>query len=292
MNSDIQNEIFDIEPSTLIVLYELELKDTPDPNTNNALNKRYRFHSGENGFNQSIKYGNANGDFEYFYIPCQAEGFDFSEGSLPRPTITFDNSDSFFSLKTRYFQNFVGYNFVRIRTFAKFLHGSNFPNNINPFGSPTEASFPRENYVINSKQIENEDIIRFELNSNLEKEGGIVPGRKIVYNVCQWKYRETYGCGYTGTPKTDKLGEPFSSNITNRGTWNSGSTYNQGDYVKISKQYYVCRRNNTTSNPEDDKIRWSQDMCPKNIAGCRARFGDSEKENGLPFGGFPGSWPK
>ena len=91
----------------------------------------------------------------YLFHPIQADGFDFAEDSLPRPSITADNTDSFFSLKSRYFKDFVGYEVRRIRTFVKFLHGNNFPNNTNPYGSPTEDSFPVEKYMINRKTTEN-----------------------------------------------------------------------------------------------------------------------------------------
>ena len=33
----------------------------------------------------------------------------------------------------------------------RFLHGDNFPNNINPHGTPTEVSYPVEKYIINQK---------------------------------------------------------------------------------------------------------------------------------------------
>jgi lambda family phage minor tail protein L len=290
MKEQVQRELFEMQPSTLIVLYELLLKDVQDTN---GTQKRYRFHAGENGFNQSIKYGKAQGKYEYFHMPCKAEGFDFSVDSLPRPTLTFDNTDSFFSLKTRYFKDFIGYEVIRIKTFVKFLHGSNFPNNTNPFGTPSEASFPKEHYVINSKQVENQDVISFELNSKLEREGNIVPARKIVYNTCQWKYRSEQGCGYKGGPATDKAGKPLScSNPLSIQDWSKTETYSEGAGVKVGDQYYVCQANNTTTHPEDDKIRWTQDVCPKNIAGCRARFKTFEPIYGLPFGGFPGSWPK
>jgi len=85
--------------------------------------------------------------------------------------------------------------------------------------------------------------------------------------------------------------------------WDKDKTYNQGDvasvYVEESDEtiyhLYVCQSNGIQSNPIKDKKNWVQDMCPKSILGCRARFGivndvNKEKTNGLPFGGFPGSY--
>ena len=116
MESIVKEELLSLEPSTLIVLFEIVLK-----NENNTEIGFYRFHSGENNFQKSIFYGGGTGANEYFYLPCTAAGFDFSEGTLPRPVITFDNTDGFFSLKTRYFKDFVGFDVKRIKTFVKFL---------------------------------------------------------------------------------------------------------------------------------------------------------------------------
>jgi len=296
MNENILKEISELEPSSLIILYELILKDH---------NTSYFFHSGENGYNQKIKYLNN----EYFFIPVKTDGFDFSENSLPRPTLTFDNTDSFFGLKTRFFKDFIGYSIKRTKTFVKFLHGDNFPNNINPYGTGTEISFPTEKFIINQKTIENDNIIQFELTSPLEKEAAFLPNRKIVFNTCQWRYRSNIGCGYSGPPISDSVGNDLTA-LYNNGTiteFNMETTYNRGQAVKISAQpnsqqvdlVFVCTTDGTVGvHPNTDKNKWTMDSCPKNISGCRQRFKEinnngttiKEETNGLPFGGFPGSW--
>lgn len=292
MKQSIYDEIFNLEPSTIIYLYEITLKDS-----NGA---KYYFHAGENGYTNAIKYGNQVGENTYHYIPVKAEGFSYADDTLPRPTLTFDNTDGFFSLKTRFFKDFIGYEVARIKTFAKFLHGSNFPNGVNPFGLDTEDSFPVEKYVINKKTHENHQIISFELVSALEKEGAFVPNRKIVYNTCQWQYRSSIGCGYNGAPVTDSRGNTLI--VTGPGSplvFDITATYNAGEYVKIENtedprtapKFFVCIENNTTGvKPDSSKDRWIEDSCPKNLFGCRSRFGDTEASDGLPFGGFPGTW--
>tara|TARA_Y100000361_G_scaffold65879_1_gene57863 strand:- start:17755 stop:18648 length:894 start_codon:yes stop_codon:yes gene_type:complete len=295
MNESIHKEIFELEPSTVIYLYEIVLKDSGG--------SKYYFHAGENGYTNSIKYGSGTGANDYYYIPVKAEGFDYSDGSLPRPTLTFDNSDGFFSLKTRFFKDFIGYEVRRIKTFVKFLHGSNFPNNVNPFGSPTEDSFPVEKYLINTKTNENGQIVSFELASALEKEGAFIPNRKIVFNTCQWQYRSSIGCGYTGVPVNDSKGNAIDAGAAlSKGspfTFDLSGVYNKGDYVKIDNsndprmapKFFVCVENNTSGvKPESNKDVWVEDACAKSISGCRARFGNGEMSNGLPFGGFPGTW--
>ena len=133
MKELIHKEIFNKEPTSMVVLFELVLKD---------LNKKsYRFHAGENGYTNAIIFNGKT----YHFLPIKAEGFDYSDKKLPRPTITADNTDSFFSLKTRFFKDFIGYELIRTRTFLKFLDAANFPNNVNPYGAPTAVSYPSEN---------------------------------------------------------------------------------------------------------------------------------------------------
>ena len=290
MSSTIQEEISKLEPSTLITLYELVLQ---------GHDASYYFHAGENGLGGELKFkGN-----DYYYIPIQASGFDSSNASLPRPTISIDNNDSFFSLKTRFFKDFIGFTFKRTRTFLKFLHGDNFANGVNPFGTPSELSFPVERYIINKKIVENQSSIQFELASALEKENAFIPSRKIVFNVCQWRYRSNIGCGYNGIPLSDGNGNSlnFGGTVGDISEYNAGTTYNVGEAVKITAapnsqdvdKFFVCLENGTIGkDPFAHKNAWAMDVCPKNIAGCRSRFGENEKTKGLPFGGFPGSWGK
>ena len=91
MKKNIHKEIFELEPSVMVTLYEIILI--------NESGKKYYFHAGENGFEKDIIFKGNN----YYYLPIKAEGFEYEDGKLPRPTITADNTDSFFSLKTRFF---------------------------------------------------------------------------------------------------------------------------------------------------------------------------------------------
>jgi len=292
MDQSIHKEIFELEPSTLINLYQLVLL---------GYDESYYFHSGENGINTSINFKSQT----YYHIPIKAEGFDFSESQLPRPTLTADNTDSFFSLKSRYFNDFVGFPLKRLRTFVKFLDDSNFPNNQNPFGVNTQLSFPEENYIINKKTAETQNVIQFELVSPLEKENSFIPGRKVVFNVCQWRYRDKIGCGYAGEAKSDSNGNSITStNGSNFSSYNSNTTYNEGTAVLVEgkaetrdvDKVYVCLANGVQGiHPSTDPSKWVLDSCPKTLKACSARFKDwpqnnNEKNNGLPFGGFPGTW--
>ena len=295
MEQLIHDEIMKLEPSALITLYRINL-DAKISGGN------YYFHSGENGFGKTIKYKNQ----DYYYHPIKVEGFDYVDEALPRPTLTVDNSDSFFGLKTEFFEDFIGYKFTRIRTFVRFLHADNFPNSVNPFGPGGEQSFPEEVYVINKKNVENQSVIQFELVSPLEKEGGEIPNRKVVFNVCQWRYRHPEGCGFQSTGGStvvaDAHNNTFSSllpgvSLSSPTEYSDSVTYNRGSVVFIQPdasidpaQYFVCTTNGTKGvNPSTNKKKWIEDSCSKSIRGCRLRFGDKENVNGLPFGGFPGT---
>lgn len=105
--------------------------------------------------------------------------------------------------------------------------------------------------------------------------------------------------------------------------WAATGVYRKGDVVQVTpfnadgdinpSNIYVCLSNNTQSNPVYNTAEWVLDQCSKTLCGCRLRFSDSatgagggirlmnnpasedgfwtEGEEGLPFGGFPGTEP-
>lgn len=289
METNIHKEIFELEPSTLISLFSIDLSNK----TNN--NDFYRFHGGENGYEGDIVFKTKT----YRYYPVKATGFTYDESKPPRPTITFDNSDGFMSLKLKYFDNFLGYRFTRTRTFVKFLDDINFPNFRNPH-STDRSSFPEEEYVFNKKTTENDAIVSFEISSPLDLEMANIPARDVIYNSCRWCYRSDIGCGYRGNPVADKKDNSLSA-TSDRGQYAEGTTYHPGDYVYMvgkddaigrelyPNKYYVCI-SSTSDSPLSNKEAWVEDECSRSIDGCRLRFNKTtEMSHGLPFGGFPGT---
>ena len=289
METNIHKEIFELEASTLISLYSIDLS-----NKTNSQNF-YRFHGGENGYQESIVFKGIT----YHYFPVRVDGFAYDESKPPRPKIAFDNTDGFMSLKLEYFDNFLGYRFTRLRTFVKFLDDTNFPNNRNPH-STDRSSFPEEEYVFNKKTIENSSTVEFELSTPLDLEVATIPARDVIYNACRWCYRSKIGCGYEGGPVADKKDNNLTA-TNNRNQYVEGTTYNAGDYVYLinkddgggeelyPKKYYVCK-GTTTESPLSDKEKWVEDECSRSIDGCRKRFNSVHEFNhGLPFGGFPGT---
>tara|TARA_R100000655_G_scaffold46611_2_gene83576 strand:+ start:522 stop:1100 length:579 start_codon:yes stop_codon:yes gene_type:complete len=144
-----------------------------------------RFHSGV-GMNSNasiIWQGNT-----YTKFPISASGFEYSmEGKLPRPTLTVSNILGTITAlmatvnATTPFNDLQGAKFVRIRTLSQFLDAANFPQNVNPFGTPDNtAELPQEIYFINNKIVENREIVQFELVSTFDLEELFIPQKQVT----------------------------------------------------------------------------------------------------------------
>ena len=146
----------------------------------------YLFHSGNNLKDSNDIVWQSN---TYTKFPCEATGFKYSgKGTLPRPNIIFSNLLGTITAilqlvnQTTPFVDLQGAKVIRRRTLSKFLDEVNFPSNINPYkvGSvdPT-AELPREVYFIDTKSIENREIVQFELVSSFDLSGVFAP-KKLV----------------------------------------------------------------------------------------------------------------
>ena len=118
--SDLQK----INPSAIIELFELQLSQKL-----HGTNTKYRFHNNVNlKDNQSLIFaGNT-----YMRMPIKAEGFAFTRGQIPRPTITISNIQGtitalLLSLNQDTAGNdLTGATVTRITTLARFLDSVNF----------------------------------------------------------------------------------------------------------------------------------------------------------------------
>ena len=184
--SDIQK----VNPSSIIELFKLELKEGLNYETGNPNNvtTTYRFHAGSNL--------NAYGDIvwnseTYQRFPVEASGFAFQRGQLPRPTITISNmgtpSMSLALLAANSFtagNDLTGAKVTRIRTMARFVDAANFSGATNPFGTPDpDAEFPREVYYIDRKSAENRTVVQFELAAIFDMAGIRAPKRQCTRDV-------------------------------------------------------------------------------------------------------------
>jgi len=173
--SNLQN----INPSAIIELFTLQLD-----NSLHGATTVYRFHAGsslkDNG--EIVWAGNT-----YQRFPVTAEGFAFTKGMLPRPTLTVSNALGTITAilaavnATTAGNDLTGATVTRIRTLARFIDAVNFPSNVNPYGTPDPtAEFPQEIYKIDRKSTENRDVVQFELASVFDLAGIRAPQRQCT----------------------------------------------------------------------------------------------------------------
>ena len=168
-----------VNPSAIIELFTLETDATLHGSTTT-----YRFHNGT-----SL---NANGDIvwagnQYLKMPITAEGFAFTKGQLPRPTLTVSNALGTITAilaavnATTTGNDLTGATVTRIRTLARFMDAVNFPGDINPYGTPDNtAEFPQEIYKVDRKSAENRDVVQFELAAVFDIAGIRAPQRQCT----------------------------------------------------------------------------------------------------------------
>nr|BAR30134.1 phage minor tail protein L [uncultured Mediterranean phage uvMED] len=184
------DEIQKINPSAIIELFKLELKEGLNYQTGNptGVSTIYRFHGGSNL--------DANGEIvwnseSYLRFPVEATGFAYQKGQLPRPTLTISNmgspSISSVLLLANAFtvgNDLTGAKVTRIRTMVKFIDAANFSGATNPFGTPDpDAEFPREIYYIDRKSAENREVVQFELAAVFDLAGIRAPKRQCTRDL-------------------------------------------------------------------------------------------------------------
>jgi lambda family phage minor tail protein L len=179
MSSSVISDIQSINPSSIIELFTLT--------TTSALHgsaTTYRFHAGSslNSNGEIVWAGNT-----YQRFPVKAEGFAFTKGQLPRPTLTISNvlgTITAILLNVNAVttgNDLTGASVVRIRTLARYLDSINFPGNTNPLGTPDPtAEFPREEYTIDRKSSENRETVQFELAAVFDLAGIRAPKRQCT----------------------------------------------------------------------------------------------------------------
>lgn len=279
-----------LQASSLISLYELDCSFLDGPH--------YYFHDGSNNNMRPVVF---NGT-EYTPFPLEVSGFELDgKGSLPRPKLRLSNINGFISAVILQGGNIIGGKFIRRRVFARFLDAANFPNNKNPYGIPDPtAAFPDEIFYVNRKIAENNIMIEYELSTPLEIDNVQLPNRQILSNICPFRYRDGATCGYTGVPLADNSDKVFGFGgygftLVDQGQYNSGTTYNQGDYVYVisslpqtlgEKIFYVSSVNGVIGENPNTSPKWIAENCSRRIRGCRVRYPFPQV---LKFGGFPGT---
>ena len=194
------SELSEINPSSIIELFELELEVGKHIATGNpqSLPTTYRFHAGANlnNFGEVVFQGNS-----YQRVAVKIEGFERkSSGVLPRPTITFSNlgginrdpsssqvitmSDFLATVNTVTPHNdLIDAKVTRKMPLASALDNANFSSGSNPFGTPSADRLRDEIFVIDRKSVENRKIVQFELTASHDLENRLIPQRVVTRDL-------------------------------------------------------------------------------------------------------------
>lgn len=217
-----------LEPGVLVSLYTIDVAPLGIP-------QRWHFTNGTEVKFRGVTYSAAD---------VQVEGFEWNgQGAMPRPKIRVSNSTRMLSGLAKTFNDLVGAQFVRIRTYAQYLDGQ-------PSADPSET-FGIDIFNFEQKIAHDKYQIEWVLSAAMDQQGRSIPSRKVIRDVCLWKYR--------------------------RWVPEAGGSF---DYSKVECPYMGAAsftRDGTPTTPANDK-------CGKRISDCEKRYGNGE----LPFGGFPG----
>jgi len=179
----------------------------------------------------------------YTPFPFEFSGYERrTKGALPRPTIRFANVNRDFTVYNTNHDDLLGAKVIRRRTLAKYLLE-------NP---PVE--FPKEIYYVERLVSENQLMVEFELTTNFDVRGVVLPSRRIVAARCPWKYKDSTvgGCDWpTDSTKgitdnnsnttSQKIYVDVDDNYITAGNVSSGSSTTTYDIFAIGREYVKDR---------------------------------------------------
>lgn len=150
----INTHIHEIEPTTPIMLYEIDLNEIKPatityPTVNGPIRDGVlRIHNDFNLFNINRGIIKWKGNY-YFPFPVFGEQFDItSNGTIPTPKVKFssqfldDEYNSFYKyirMQINELKDIVGARVTRRKTFVRYLSPDNFAGNVNPFNEFSQA---------------------------------------------------------------------------------------------------------------------------------------------------------
>ena len=200
---DLATELSKLDPSELIVLYEIDISDIKTDlllgKTTQITEDVFRFHN-MNNLKGSTLYFNT---IAYYSFPIQADGFEMSTaGNLPTPTLTMtaaEGMDQPLSMMKKAFiqlDNMIGAKVSRIRTFAKYLNKTaNDDTEDVGYAEQGLAELPRDVFYIERKSVEDKHNVQFELSSIIDLQNLSLPARTVLASRCPFTYRGE-GCLY------------------------------------------------------------------------------------------------
>jgi lambda family phage minor tail protein L len=185
----INTEIQSLSPSAIVELFELDATSIGGP--------LVYWHNGVNELGSDVVWqGNT-----YTRLPVEANGFEkSSNGTIPRPTLRIANVTGVISATARAYDDLIGAQVTRRKTFVKYLDAVNFASG-NPLADPN-AAFQDDIWIVDRKASENGIFIEFELAAIFDLAGVKLPRRQFVQNICGWAYRSAE-CSYSGGAVAD-----------------------------------------------------------------------------------------
>jgi lambda family phage minor tail protein L len=250
-------ELYKLQPSALISLYELDVSDIVEDLTGDEA--KFRFYDGQNFNFERLVF---NGE-EYYAIPMEAEGFSFDSQKPPRPKIRIANIKGFISELIMVGGNLEGAKIYRRRVFLRSIDNNNFPNGANPFGIPDPMDrLQDEEYTVDRKTTENSTFIEFELSNPIDLENVKIPSNQVLANVCRHQYRGR-GCNYRGFVMTNKDNKTIGFNSTYEKLWAPEYEYQKGTFVytdPIEKRYYLRtgESGKESTSPEGGNLNYKE----------------------------------
>ena len=246
-----------LAPTAVIDLFEIKL--TADVN---GVDDTLRYHAGKNGLISDIIFDGKT----YPAAPVEVDGFEFTvKGTLPRPTLKVANVNGAISALLALY-NPLKARVRRIRTFAKFLDVANFNQ-------------------VQSVQTEDDNTVTTE------------GGDTFVYQTFNdtadpdAKMVETWYIDRVSSENLQFVEFELVAklDLTNLQLPRRTITeFCQWEYRKRECPYKRDQYFNINDQPVSSE---AQDICGKRLSSCRLRFpkGASDRNDALPFGGFPGA---
>jgi len=143
----------------LVELFEIDLTPFGGP--------IFRFTSTANESTAIVFGGNI-----YLPINVEAEGFEWSGiGAFPTPVLRISNVEFATRIAVATFNDLLGAELIRLRTFRRFLDDGTDPD--------VDSRFPDEVYIIEQKKNQNKVFIEWELKASVEHTDKKLPGRQV-----------------------------------------------------------------------------------------------------------------
>lgn len=308
----ITKEIFDLNPSAIITLFEIDFSDilfdlnlVTQSSVLSGDNTIFRFHNSIKIIDSSIFFDNK----EYIAAPIFESDFEQNTtGTLPTVKLTLAVAEEGIPLLTELKQkmfaikDLTGAKVTRIKTCLKFLDRGNFLDQITneEIDPDPSAIISKDVFYIDRKSSESTQVLQYELASILDVVGVKLPKRLVVSDRCPWTYR-CEGCLYEYASRKSEevhgknaslpLKAPAIANdrdelitniigaaIVDKGEYKPNIVYPKGSQVFVRKNkrnyYFVAKVDNPSTSPPNTR-EWEGDQCSKLISGCKLRFGQN-----------------